>query len=179
MALPNSDQMMSWIRQIVSQGIRRPGYAADQWIERWSAGLFESFGLTKVRLEPVELARWEPLLAEVRVLPDGPTINGLQLPYTAKGNIEADLVPIDEGDDLEGRIAVSEHSLNRFRQSVARSLATASYDPNGDFEWLEQTLPIGTNPGELIEAAIAKKASALVGLLTGFPWETVDYYVPY
>ena len=27
--------MMDWIAEIVAQGIRRPGYPADQWAERW------------------------------------------------------------------------------------------------------------------------------------------------
>ena len=35
--LPSARKMMSWIREIVGHGIRRPGYAADRWVERWAA----------------------------------------------------------------------------------------------------------------------------------------------
>lgn len=170
---------MGWIEEIVAQGIRRPGYAADQWAEQWAAGLFGSFGLDEVHLEPVELSRWEPILAELKILPDGPRFKALQLPYTAKCEVEAELVMLDEEGEAAGCIGVAEHSLGRFRQTVARSMATAAYDPDGDFEWLEQILPIGTNPGALIEKAVERKAEGFVGLLTGFPWETHDYYVPY
>lgn len=172
---PAASRMMEWIATIVAQGIRRPAYAADRWAEEWAAARLREFGLADVRLEPVELPYWEPRRAELRVGDE--VFAGFPLPHAAGGEVEAELAL--EGGALAGRIAVSEVELLRMPQSGFRLLATASYDPDGDFDGLEQVLPFGARFREVMDPAIAAGAAGFVGLLTGFPWETRDYYVPY
>ena len=166
---------MEWIATIVAQGIRRPGYPADRWSEEWTAERMRELGLADVRLEPLELPYWEPRRAELRV--DDEVFTGFPLPHAAGGDVEGALVRTDEA--RAGSIAVTEVSLLRMPQSGFRLLATASHDPDGDFDTLEQVLPFGARFQEVMDPAIAAGAAGFVGLLTGFPWETRDYYVPY
>ncbi len=174
-AVVTAAHMLAWIETVVAQGIRRPGYPADRWCETWAAEQFRALGLQDVRLEPVERPYWEPQRAEWRV--GDATFTGFPLPHAAGGDVDAELAL--DGDALAGRIAVSELELLRLPQSGFRLLATAAYDPDGDFDTLEQVLPFGARFREVMDPAIAAGAAGFVGLLTGFPWETRDYYVPY
>ena len=58
--VPDEDTILRWIAEVVDQGIRRPGCAADEWVEQWAAERFRALGMRDVRLEPVEVRRWEP-----------------------------------------------------------------------------------------------------------------------
>lgn len=173
--LPGAARIMEWIATVVAQGIRRPAYAADRWVEQWAAERFTELGLADVRLEPLALPRWEPRRAELWV--GGETFTGFPLPHAAAGEVEAELVR--DGGDVAGRIAVGEATLLRMPQRGFRLLATAAYDPDGDFETLEQVLPFDPRFQKVMDPAVAAGAAGFVGLLTGFPWETRDYYVPY
>lgn len=166
---------MEWIATIVAQGLRRPAYPADRWVESWAAERLRQLGVADVRLEPLALPYWAPRRAELRFA--GESFTGFPLPHAAGGDIEAALVR--EGGELAGGIAVSELALLRMPQSGFRLLATAAYDPDADFDTLEQVLPFGARFREVMDPAIAAGAVGFVGLLTGFPWETRDYYVPY
>ncbi len=168
-------QMLAWIDAVVAQGIRRPGYPADRWTEAWAAEQFRELGLSDVRLEAVELPYWEPRRAELRVGEE--CFTGFPLPHAAAGDVEAELAL--DGEALAGRIALSELDLLRLPQSGFRLLATDAYDPDNDLDTLEQVLPFGARFREVMDPAIAAGAAGFVGLLTGFPWETRDYYVPY
>ena len=59
-AFPSEATIHGWIAEVVDQGIRRPGYAADEWAEQWVADRFRDIGLEDVALEPVDVLRWEP-----------------------------------------------------------------------------------------------------------------------
>lgn len=180
--LPSSDQMMDWIAEIVDHGIRRPAYPADRWVENWSTELFEEFGLEDARQERVPLQRWDPGPATLMLQPNGPRYTGFPLPHAAAREVEGELAMLTRDQSpgsLDGQIAVFELEPITLPQAAARGLATSSYDPAGDFDALEQTLPFGTGFQEVMEPAIAAGAVGFVGLLTGFPWETRDYYVPY
>jgi len=168
-------QMMAWIEAVVAQGIRRPGYPADRWVEGWAAEELRRLGLADVRLEPVELPYWEPRHAEL--IAGDERYVGFPLPHAAPGDVDAELTL--DGGDVRGRLAVSQLDLLRMPQSGFRLLATSAYDPEGDFDTLEQVLPFGARFREVMDPAIAAGALGFVGLLTGFPWETRDYYVPY
>ena len=172
---PTAEKMMEWIGTIVAQGIRRPAYPADRWVEEWSAQRLRDLGVTDVHLEPLQLPYWEPKRAELAVGDE--TFTGFPLPHAAGGDVEAELM--GEGGDLAGRIAVSELELLRMPQSGFRLLATSTSDPDGDFDTLVQVRPFGARFREVMDPAIAAGAVGFVGLLTGFPWETRDYYVPY
>ena len=49
--LTDSATMMGWIARITERGIRRPGYAADDWTEQWAAERFREYGLGDVTLD--------------------------------------------------------------------------------------------------------------------------------
>lgn len=86
-------EMMGWIEAICARGVRRPGYAADAWAEDFIRSHFIAFGLRDVRLEPVELPKWEPLGWSLEV--DGERLECFPLPHTKPGTVEGTL-----GDDI-------------------------------------------------------------------------------
>ena len=182
---------MGWIEQIFQQGIRRPGYDADRWTESWAADRFRTFGLEDVGFEAVELPMWVPLgpahLDAWTHEPRGASlhVDGLALPHSrpAPEGIAADLALLggagDGSGNVSGKLALSELELIRMPVAALRDQATDTYDPDGDFEDAVQVLPFGASFMLVMEPAMAAGAAGFVGALTGVPWETSDYYVPY
>lgn len=183
MTAPTAAQMMGWISDIVAQGVRRPGYPADSWTERWASEMFTNFGLEKVRLEPVPLTRWDPEPATLQVWTPGVpgrVFGGFPLPYSAPtAGLVAELARLDAPEPVVGKVAVSELAFAELPAAALRGLATAWHDPAGEFDTLTQTLPFGPQLLEVMEPAMAAGAAGFVGLLTGVGWETSGYYVPY
>jgi hypothetical protein len=188
--VPPRSEIMRWIEQIVERGIRRPGYDADRWTEAWAADRFRSFGLERVTCEAVELPKWEPLEpGRLEVWPAGNraasvTWEGFALPHSrpAPDGIEAELVPLSTAADHEavtGRLALVEVEFMRMPVAGLRDRATYCYDPDGDFDHAVQVLPFSPSFMDVMEPALAAGAVGFVGALTGVPWETSDYYVPY
>ena len=175
--LPSTDDMLGWIDAVVRQGIRRPGYAADRWVEPWALQRFQEIGLAEARLEPVPLPYWEARVAEL-TLKDGTKFVGFALPHTTPGVVSATLARFEDGA-LEGRIAVREIAFAKYPQSLIRGLATSAYDPTNEFDTLVQTVPFNAEQNHVMDSTVAAKAVGFIGLLTGVPWETCDYYVPY
>ncbi|MEU7745085.1 M28 family peptidase [Nonomuraea sp. NPDC049158] len=174
--VPSAAEMLGWIETVVSRGIRRPGYPADAWTERWLAERLTEFGL-EVSLEPVEVPRWQPGLGVLR-LDDGTELTGFPLPHTLPTDgLRARIAPL--ADARPGDIAVDELAFTELPQSYVSTLATSSYDPEGVFDTLVQTLPFGPRMMEVVEPALEAGAAGFIGALTGLPWETRDYYVPY
>jgi hypothetical protein len=64
-------------------------------------------------------------------------------------------------------------------QTVMTSVASRYYDPDGEFATKSQVVPFSNAMMRVMEPAIDAGASAFIGLLTGFPWEPREYYVPY
>jgi hypothetical protein len=58
--LPTEEQIFGWIEEVVSHGIRRPGYPADVWAEDWIQQQFRDTGLQNVHREDVPLRSWKP-----------------------------------------------------------------------------------------------------------------------
>jgi hypothetical protein len=173
---------MGWIRTVVDRGVRRPGSAANRWTQQWAAERFTEFGLRDVALEAVDLAAWYPRSACLRACPaEGPAVefSGFPLPYTAAtGGLEADLVRAGDGDP-RGRLVVDELSFLQVPQAWLREAATSVYDPEGAFDHLVQTLPFDLRLDTVADTAIECGAAGFLGALTGVPWQTSDYYVPY
>lgn len=186
-SFPSARQMMGWIRTIVAQGVRRPGYPADAWTERWAHAELTALGLTDVRLEEVSVPYWEPGPATLSAWQAGTngsrlTLSGFPLPHTCPTTgLLADLALLtdDTSAAAPGRIAVSELTLGVLAQRALRPLATAYHDPEGEFDTLSQTLPFGPLVTSVMQPALDAGAAGFVGLLTGVPWETSGYYVPY
>ncbi len=179
--VPSARTIKRWITTIVDQGIRRPAYPADKWIERWGRARFEELGLDDVHFEPVEVERWDPGTAVLTI--GDRRFRGLQLPFTESTTVEGELAVMastTEPGAVDGRIGVVEFNPITLPQDYARdNLATAFVDPDNELQTLQQTLPFDTKFNEIADPAIEAGAVGFVGLLTGFPWETHDYYVPY
>lgn len=184
--IPSTDEIFGWIETIFAQGIRRPGYPADQWSERWIRDQFRAFGLDDVRFEPVRLPRWEDTHASLCIYPAERPDEEIQLPCFAlphcalARNLEADLLALEPDSDASGSIAVEHFDLIRLPQALMQQrAATRSYDPDRELKGMTQVLPFSPRFQKVMEPAIQARAVGFVGLLTGMPWETADYYVPY
>jgi hypothetical protein len=184
-AVPNAEAMMADIEAVLSFGIRQPGSPGDRAATEWAARRFTELGLLDVRLEPVELLAWEAGAATIDVWPasDPGAVDrfvGTALPYTRPcAGLEADLVPLAPGAPAHGPIVIEPLELVTLPQAGFRAAATFVFDPDGDFDSLVQTLPFGPRFNSVGDAAVSAGAVGYVGLLTGVPWETRDYYVPY
>lgn len=184
--IPGTDQIFGWIETIFARGIRRPGYPADRWVEHWIRDRFDAFGLDDVHFEPVGLPRWDDTRTSLDVWPverpdEATRIPCFALPHCARAlDLEANLLAFEPNRDASGQIAVEQFDLIRMPQLLMRQrAATRSWDPGNELKGLTQVLPFGPRFQEVMEPAIHANAAGFVGLLTGMPWETADYYVPY
>jgi hypothetical protein len=184
-AVPTPQAMMADIEAILGFGVRRPGSRGDRFAADWAARRFAELGLLDVALEPVELLACEPGEATIDVWPvsDPAAVDrfvGMALPYTRPcAGLEADLTLLAEGKTAHGQIVVEPLELITLPQAALRTAATFAFDPDGEFDSLVQTLPFGPRFNSVGDAAVGAGAAGYVGLLTGAPWETRDYYVPY
>jgi len=74
---------------------------------------------------------------------------------------------------------VHELSLTRMPLSFMRERASRCYDPEDAFSSLTQVLPFGDELMFVMEPALDAGAAGYLGILSGVPWETHEYYVPY
>jgi hypothetical protein len=185
--LTSTDQMIAWISTVVEQGIRRPGYPADQFAEQFILDQFTAFGLENPTLDPIEVKRWEPRLYSLTVWPDAApldvqTIPCFPLPFSAPTlGLEGALLafPPGPGVDAAGKIAVVENLHITLPQTVTRLFSSREYDPDGEFDTISQVLPFSFGFQNAMGPAIAAGAAGFIGIITGVPFDTHDYFVPY
>jgi hypothetical protein len=197
--LTSRNDMMAWITEVVDHGVRRPGTEVGHRVEEWAASRFRYLGLQDVRREPVAVPVWQPGPARVVAWPEGRPgeaveVPGFPLPYTAPtGGTEAELVTLgpDEGagvtviggagpdERVRGAIALDTLELVRLSGDLMASGATGRYDPDGELDDYVHLLPFGPRLGREVDAAVEAGAAGYVGMLSGMPWDTRDYYVPY
>ena len=185
--IPTTETMVGWIAEIVDQGIRRPGYAADEWTENWARDRFIELGLQDVTLDPIEVVRWEPLRWSLRVWHEGDPENVVEIPSypvpmsADAAGLEGELVfsAGDEPPSVDGAIAVIENEFIALPQIATSAFATWWYDPTGELLDLVQVLPFSARFQNAMEPAIDAGAIAFIGILRGLPWDTDRYYVPY
>jgi Peptidase family M28 len=179
--VPSEGQIYDWIEEVFRQGVRRPGYPADRWAEQWIQDRFREFGLESVRAEPVVTPYWEPLhssLVAVRADGSEAEIPCFALPFSSPDHVEATLVKLD-GGTVQGAIALCELPLLRVPHTWYERIATWQFDPDGSFAEASHLLPT-TLPGQqAMESAIAAGACGFVGVLAGYPGNSIEYYVPY
>lgn len=184
--VPETEEILGWISTIDAQGIRRPGWPADAWIEDWAIEKFHSFGVQDVEKDPIEVVRWKENSWSLKVWPKGQPENATELaswpiPLSeSTAGLEGDLVLSQKGQKFSpGEIAVAEISLMEFPQNAMRDkVATWHHDPDGDFDTLVQTVPMSSRWQAIMEPEMKAGAGAVIMILD-FPWETRDYYVPY
>jgi hypothetical protein len=181
--LPGEARIFGWIEEIFGHGVRRPGYDADRWAERWLQEQFRGLGLERVRAEPLELPYWEPRSCSLTVTAGGSTteLAAFPLPHTASADVEARLVPFDAAspEAVRGAVSLYDVSLLRVPHGWYRGIATWSYDPDGTFDDGAHVLPFGREIQAVMEPSIDARAAAFVGVLAGYPGDSRDYYVPY
>lgn len=185
--LTDPSTMMAWIEEIVSHGIRRPGYPADRWCETWARDRFVEAGLQDVRLDPIDAVYWEPHDWSLEVWRDGnegaaTSIPCYAVPFSADTGERglAGELALGDGPEVRGKIAVVENEFTALRQSIMPKLfARWVHDPDGEMDTLERVLPFGSKQQDVTASASEAGAIGFVGILRGLPWETDRYYVPY
>lgn len=186
-AVPTEETIYGWIRTIFSRGVRRPGYPADVWAERWIAARFRRLGLERVRLEPVSAQRWRPHRWSLEVMPAGGgsrLLRSYPVPYAAPtGGLELDLAAFDTAapSAVAGKASLYDVRLLRLPADLGLSAAFPDrvVDPDGTMVGAEHVLPFGPQLLAVMEPSIAAGASAFIGSLTDYPGDSHHYYVPY
>jgi hypothetical protein len=111
------------------------------------------------------------------------TVRCFALPFcTPADDVEAELVPFDDGEPerARGAVALCDVRLGHLpHRAMQERLATWTYDPRGTFEGGAQLLPFGRGAQDVMEPSIEAGAVAFVGALTGYPGDSHEYYVPY
>jgi hypothetical protein len=185
--IPAEDAIYAWIEEVFGQGIRRPGYPADNWATGFARDRFTEFGLENVRLEPVDLPYWEPRSWSLRAWPASDESAAVEvecfpLPHSAATpGLEAELAAFDAASPsaVEGKAALRRVPLMRMPHQVLAGLAEWHYDPDGSYQGASQVLPFGAEIMNVMEPAIGAGALAFIGALSAYPGNSRDYYVPY
>ncbi|MFX0073811.1 MAG: M28 family peptidase [Candidatus Hermodarchaeota archaeon] len=182
--VPTKDEIMEWITEIFQKGIRRPGYPADIWVENWIKTIFEHLNLDEIVLEPLTVKRWDTKNAKLTIWLNEKPENRIKIPcfpipYTISAhNIEGEVCSISNSE-LNGKVPLNRLSLIKLPTSSLKSLTDLYYDPKNEFDSLTQLMPFGITFQNVLKEAIKGGASAMIGYISNYPWETQDYYVPY
>jgi len=185
--IPREPEIYGWIEEVFARGVRRPGYPADRWAEGWIGERLRGFGVERVRQEPVHLPYWEPTRWSLSVRARGSAeppceLDCFPLPHAASTPaIEAELVPYDAAapERVRGAVALYDLSLMRMPHAALAARATWHFDPADSFAHALQVLPFGREFQAVMEPAAAAGAIAFVGVLSDYPGDSYQYYVPY
>ena len=194
--VPDERTIFGWIETVFARGVRRPGYAADRWTENFCLERFRQLGLENVRLEPVTLPYWEPLESSLIVRKQGyeSRIGSFSLPHSAatdEAGVGGSLVHWrDETPGaVSGALALVDVPLMRGPAELPLMLAGAvtseadtnwrRYDPGGTLAGASQVLPFSSHLMAVMDASIAAGARGFVGVLSDYPGDSNQYYVPY
>lgn len=192
--VPDERTIFEWIETIFAQGVRRPGYAADRWTEKFCLEQFRQLGLEHVRLEPVILPYWEPLESTLIARANGRELRipCFALPHSAPTDgVTAPLVPWDDEmpSAFSGAIALVDVPLMRTQADLPALLAGAvaaeadsnwrRYDPGATLIGANQVLPFSQRLMAVMDAPLAAGAVGFVGSLSDYPGNSYRYYVPY
>lgn len=189
-SFPTRAEIEGWIERIVEQGIRRPGYSADRWTEEFVFDELRRAGLEDVRLEPVEVPRWDPGAAELLVIAADGTSTALAcfpVPYAQSVDaLDIELVAADSGAALSGRAALVDARVVRMPPDALVGAGSAPsdparrvYDPDGSFAGTEHVLPHTAERRRILDPVIEAGAAAFIGSLIELPGGGHHYFVPY
>jgi hypothetical protein len=181
----STSTQLGWIEQVVAEGVRRPGSAADRRVEDWLVERLLELGLS-VTCDEVAHPVWDGGSAELVVTgaTSGTTsrYDGFALPFTLPTElVGAELVRWDPArpETARGRVVVREVTLAELPYDVLSPVASRVVDPGGTLAGHVQQLPLPPEMGSVADAAVAAGAVGFVGVLKGMPWRTSSYYVPY
>jgi hypothetical protein len=189
--VPERAQILAWITEVFEQGIRRPGYPADVWAEEWIADRFRELGLDDVRLEPVEVARWEPIEWSLEVVAgmETRTLDCFPVPYAAPAaGVRAELAAFDPArpDAVAGKASLYDVTLLRIPADLLVTSGSAPedttgriIDPDGTLAGAEHVIPFGAEFQDVLEPSMEAGAALFIGSLSGYPGDSHNYFVPY
>jgi hypothetical protein len=191
--LPSEEQVFGWIEEVVSHGIRRPGYPADVWAENWIQQQFRDVGLENVHREDVPLRSWKPGTSSLRATTAaGETrdIKHFPVPYAAPvRDLDIELVAYDAANPAAVAAKASLYTVKLITLpatllgksgSVPKDMTGRIVDDaehslaNGD-----HTVPFAPEFQDVAAPSVKANAAVFVGTLTGSPGDTYEYYVPY
>ena len=189
--VPDESAIFGWIETVFVRGVRRPGYAADRWTQKHCLDQFTRLGLENVRIEPVTLPYWEPLESSliIRAGDRQWPVDCFSLPHSATTDgLSARLVAWREGasDAVRGALALADVPLMRAPADFPLVLAARPgedhwrrHDPGGTLAGAHQVLPFSRHVMAVMDAPQAAGASGFVGVLSDYPGDSYQYYVPY
>ena len=189
--VPDGDAIFAWISEVFDQGVRRPGYPADEWAEGWIADRFRDLGLGDVRLEPVTVTRWEPLDWSLDVVAgaEARRLDCFPVPFAAPAaDLEADLAAYDAArpEAVAGKASLYDVPLLRIPADLLAASGSAPddltgriIDPDGTLAGAEHVVPFGADFQDVMEPSIEAGAALFIGSLTGYPGDSCRYFVPY
>ncbi len=191
--LPPEEQVFGWIEEVVSHGIRRPGYPADVWAEGWIQQQFRDMGLENVHREEVPLRSWKPGTSSLRVTTaTGETrdIKHFPVPYAKPvRDLDIELVAYDAADQSAVAAKASLYTVNlitlpatslAMSGSVPKDMTGRIIDDAADsLAKGQHTVPFAPEFQDVVGPSMKASAAAFIGTLTGSPGDTYDYYVPY
>lgn len=189
--VPSGATLFGWVNEIYDQGIRRPGYPADQWAEEWCEAQFRELGLENVRAEPVTVRQWEPEEWSLTVtVDDGDPVelDCFPIPYGPPvSELEVELARFDAGDsgDVDGKASLYKMSLLELPADVFLGAGSAPEDLSRRTVDPDETLgephllPFGPELMEVVEPSVDAGAEAFIGWLDNYPGDSHDYFVPY
>ena len=180
---PTKEEIMGWIIKIFQKGIRRPGYDADYWVETWIKEKLKEFGIHQIILEPLKIQKWKAKNPKLQIWKDETPEEILELPcfpipYTVAAFNVTGEVSKNLDQDLKDKIGLGRLNLIKLPTSSLKHLTNKYYDPRDEFDSLNQLMPTGFFHN-LMGNAIDKGASAFIGYIANYPWNTCDYYAPY
>ena len=192
--VPDEATTFGWIAEVVDQGIRRPGYEADDWAVEWCAERFRDIGLDEVHLEPIEVRRWEPTEWSLEIVAaDGTTteLDCYPVPYAAPvDGLEVELAAYDQSNPaaVAGKASLYDVTLLRLPGNFMADKGSGlppgttpesrSFDPDGTLAE-PHVIPFGADIVEVMEPSMAAGAASFVGVLTDYPGDSYEYYAPY
>lgn len=189
-SVPDDDRIFAWIAEVFAQGVRRPGYPADRWAERWCQEQFRALGLDDVRAEPLTATTWEASDWSLVAIVGGEEreLECHPVPYSAAvDDLEVELARYDPADPgmVTGRASFEEVALSRLPAdffvpggSAPDDLAGRVVDRDASLSDTH-VLPFGPRIQAVLEPSIEAGAALFVGALTGYPGGGCRYYVPY
>jgi len=187
--IPSENEMFEWTTAIFNQGIRRPGYPADYKTELLIKNQFKALGLEKITLDPIKVKKWEVFGAHLKIWPIGKPNKAIEIPcfpipYTkSTKNLEGELTLIKDKTPISKKIGVAFFGLFKFPLNVIPLIPGLDryryYDPENQFDELEQLVPLNFQLRNILDSKILKDALGFIGILSGYPWDTDKFYFPY
>lgn len=198
--IPSEETIFSHIATIVEQGIRRPGYPADVWVETYIEEQFTKYGLQDVHKEQVTYhgkdyseepeinVKWIPIKTSLTVYTESESLQipAFSIPYaesTDEHGIDAEIVFLkSETVDRNAKGKIVLYPVE-FREGVSHQFykrrAEWYYDPDNTFVLKKQAPVFNVEGNAVMEYAIESGAVGVIGVITGSPDPGMyEYFMP-